>query len=63
VLKRKKGQADGESIRRSDSYDNGKTFLVEAVSLADRIRRVGGIGPEVVRKVSMRRAFASAARR
>jgi two-component system, chemotaxis family, protein-glutamate methylesterase/glutaminase len=40
----------------------GKPGDVVAANLADRIYPLGGIAPEVVRRVSMRRAFATAAR-
>jgi hypothetical protein len=46
----------------NDSGDTVKEFLVVAASLADSIYPLGGIGPEVVRRVPMRRAFAIVAR-
>ena len=46
----------------NDSGDTVKEFLVVAASLADGIYPLGGIGPEVVRRVPMRRAFAIVAR-
>ena len=57
-------EAGGEVIVQDEesSVVWGMPGSVVAASLADRIYPLGGIAPEVVRRVSMRRAFATAAR-
>ena len=56
-------EAGGEVIVQDEASSVvwGMPGSVVAASLADRIYPLGGIGREVVRRVSMRRAFASAA--
>jgi two-component system chemotaxis response regulator CheB len=58
-------EAGGEIIVQDEASSVvwGMPGSVVAASLAHRICPLGEIGPEVVRRVSMRRAFASAARR
>ena len=57
-------EAGGEVIVQDEASSVvwGMPGNVVAASLADRIYPLGGIGPEVVRRVSMRRGFALAAR-
>jgi two-component system, chemotaxis family, protein-glutamate methylesterase/glutaminase len=57
-------EAGGEVIVQDEASSVvwGMPGSVVAANLADRIYPLDGMGPEVVRRVSMRRAFASAAR-
>ena len=57
-------EAGGEVIVQDEASSVvwGMPGSVVAASLADRIYPLGGIAPEVVRRVSMQRAFAAAAR-
>jgi two-component system, chemotaxis family, protein-glutamate methylesterase/glutaminase len=57
-------EAGGEVIVQDEASSVvwGMPGSVVAASLADRIYPLGGIAPEVVRRVSMRRALATAAR-
>jgi two-component system, chemotaxis family, protein-glutamate methylesterase/glutaminase len=58
-------EAGGEVIVQDEASSVvwGMPGSVVAASLADRIYPLGGIAPEVVRRVSMRRTFAAAVRR
>jgi two-component system chemotaxis response regulator CheB len=57
-------EAGGEVIAQDEASSVvwGMPGNVVAANLADHIYPLGGIAPEVVRRVSMRRAFATAAR-